>query len=338
MSLIGLYPCANISAPTELSITSATSCSVLTATTVTGNLLVLLAVVIDPNRNLRSPFNFLVANLAAADLIVGCVALPMSIDFYVREALTHRPTLLRRDHARRVGSFISTTASLLSLAALTVDRFIAITDPLKYKSRLTIKRAAIVSVALWVFSIGFALLYFKVGYLKYQFVFANTAVVATFAVLCLTYAKVFRNFKHQIKHWDSLHDGHEQDNRVKKRAMKWEKKITKTFLIMLALFICCFLPSLILIYVISFCGSCNCVFIHWARDINYILIMANSSMNPFVFAWRLQPYRKAFAKLITCGKIMRKLRSVSAHLNISMNSLGAISGTYDTSSDNPSPS
>jgi len=216
-----------------------------------------------------------------------------------------------------------------------VDRFIAITDPLKYRSRLTTKRAAIASVALWAFSIGFALLYFKVGYLKYQFVFANTAVVATFAVLCLTYAKVFRNFKHQIKNWDSLHDGHEKDNRVKKRAIRWEKKITKTFLIMLALFICCFLPSLVLIYVISFCGSCNCVFIHWARDINYILIMANSSMNPFVFAWRLQPYRKAFAKILTCGKIMRKLRSVSGNLNLSMNSLGAISGTYNTSSDNP---
>lgn len=336
MSLIGLYPCTNISAPTALSITSATFCSVLTVTTVTGNFLVLLAVIIDPNRNLRSPFNFFVANLAAADLIVGCFALPMSIDFYVREAVSHRPVLLRRDHARRVGSFISTTASLLSLAALTVDRFIAITDPLKYKSRLTMRRAAIASFALWVFSIGFALLYFKVGYLKYQFFFANTAVVATFAVLCLTYAKVFRNFKHQIKHWDSLHDGHEQDNRVKKRAMKWEKKITKTFLIMLALFICCFLPSLVLIYVISFCGSCNCVFIHWARDLNYILIMANSSMNPFVFAWRLEPYRRAFAKILTCGKIMRKLRSVSAQLNLSMNSLGAISGTYNTaSSDNP---
>ena len=148
MSLIGLYPCANISVPTALSITSASFCSVLTATTVTGNFLVLLAVIIDPNRDLRSPFNFFVANLAAADLIVGCLALPMSVDFYVREALSHHPTLLRRDHARRVGSFISTTASLLSLAALTVDRFLAITDPLKYKSRLTIRRAAIASVAL----------------------------------------------------------------------------------------------------------------------------------------------------------------------------------------------
>lgn len=340
MSLIGLYPCSNISAPTALSITSATFCSLLTVTATTGNVLVLLAVIIDPNRNLRSPFNFLVANLAAADLIVGCVALPMSVEFYIRESLTDKITLLPRDDARRVSSFISTTASLFSLAALTVDRFIAITDPLKYKIKLTTKRAAIVSLVLWVVSIAFPFLYFKVGYLNYQFVFANTAVVATFSVMCLTYMKVFKSFKTQVKNWDILHDGRDGDNHVKMRAIKWEKKITKTFLIMLGLFICCFLPSLLLIYVISFCGSCNCVFIHWARDLNYILIMANSSMNPFVFAWRLEPYRRAFSKILTCGKIVAKLRSVSLQMSQSMNSLSlgpTVSGTFTTttSSDNP---
>lgn len=341
MSLIGLYPCSNISAPTELSITSASFCSILAVTAITGNVLVLLAVIIDPNRNLRSPFNFLVANLAAADLIVGCFALPMSVEFYIRESLTHHITVLRRDDARRVGYFISCTASLLSLAALTIDRFIAITDPLKYRIKLTTERAAMVSLSLWVVSAALPFLYFHVGYLKYQFFFANTAVVATFAVLCLTYAKVFKSFKRQVKHWDSIHEGHERDNHVKMRAIKWEKKITKTFLIMLALFISCFLPSLILIYVISFCGSCNCVFIHWARDLNYILIMANSSMNPFVFAWRLEPYRRAFGKILTCGKIVRKWRSVSVQINLSMNSLSPVSGTYTTSgsyttsSDNP---
>ena len=326
MSLIGSYSCANVSAPKALSITSATACSALTVTAVTGNVLVLLAVIIDPNRNLRTPFNFLVANLATADLIVGCFALPMSAEAYVREALGVW-TLTRRDNARRVGYFISCTASLFSLAALTVDRFVAITYPMKYRVKLNSRRTAFISLVLWIISIGFPFLYFKVGYLKYQFFFANTAVVSTFAVLCLTYAKVFQSFKNQVKNWDSLHSGSDSENHVKMRTIKWEKKVTKTFLIMLALFISCFLPSLVMIYIISFCGSCNCQFIHWARDFNYILIMANSSMNPFVFAWRLQPYRKAFAKILTCRGVVRKLRSFSQQINISMNSLGPASST-----------
>lgn len=327
MSLIGLYPCTNVSAPTALSITSASLCSILTLTAVTGNILVLLAVIIDPNRNLRTPFNFLVANLAVADLIVGCFALPMSVAAYVREALEEHYVILPHDEARRVGYFISCTASLFSLAALTVDRFIAITYPMKYRIKLNSRRTAMISLMLWIISIAFPFLYFEVGYLKYQFFFANTAVVSTFAVLCLTYAKVFQSFKKQVKNWDELHSGPDSENYAKMRSIKWEKKVTKTFLIMLALFISCFLPSLILIYIISFCSSCNCLFIHWARDINYILIMANSSMNPFVFAWRLQPYRKAFAKILTCRGIVRRLRSVSEHLSISMNSLGQSAST-----------
>ncbi|XP_068697296.1 adenosine receptor A2a-like [Montipora capricornis] len=333
MSLIGLYPCTNISAPTELSIISGTCCSILAVAAVIGNVLVLLAIIIDPYRQLRSPFNFLVANLAAADLIVGCLALPMSVEFYVREATSERLVLLPRDVARRISFFISCTASLLSIAAITVDRFIAISFPMKYRLMLDSRRTVVTSCVLWIFSIGFPFLYFKVGYLKYHFFFANTAVVTTFAVLCVTYAKVFRTFKHQMKHWDTIQNCPGQHNNIKMRTLKWEKKVTQTFLVMLSLFIACFLPALVLNYVISFCGHCSCVFIHWARDINYILIMANSSMNPFVFAWRLKPFRKAFIKILTCRALMRKMRSISQQINLSMNSMG-----ISTSSTGPMPS
>ena len=164
-----------------------------------------LAVIIDPNRNLRSPFNLLVANLAAADLIVGCFALPMSVEFYIREASTKQVTLLPRDDARRVGSFISCTASLFSLAAMSLDRFFAITNPMEYRAKLNSRRATVILLSIWTISIGLPFLYFSVGYLKYQFFFAITAVVTTFVVLCLTYVKVFKSLRNQVRTWDSLH-------------------------------------------------------------------------------------------------------------------------------------
>ncbi|XP_022808999.1 5-hydroxytryptamine receptor 1A-beta-like [Stylophora pistillata] len=273
---------------------------------VTGNLLVILAVIFDPNRNLRSRFNFLVANLAAADLIVGVYALPMSVEFHIRESMTRLPiasTPLQRDHARRIAYFLSCTASLLSLAALARDRFIAIKEPLKYRTEMNTKQAAMVSFFIWLVSSGLPFLYFQIGFLRYFFVFVNTAVVTTFIVLCVTNAKVSRHFKSQVKNCGALHEGEKNDSdRAKIRAIEWQKRITKTFLIMLALYISCFLPTLILVYVISFCANCNCAFIHLARDINYNLVMANSSMNPFVFAWRLERYRKAFVKILRCQR------------------------------------
>ncbi|XP_032237372.2 melanocortin receptor 5 [Nematostella vectensis] len=322
MSLIGKYPCVNVTEPAlAVSVTSAAVNVVLCVPTIVGNTLVLLALALDPYKNLRSPFSLLVANLAAADLLIGVFVEPTSLEFFIREAKGN-PEITTMDTARRIVFFIASTASLLSVSALSVERYLAITYPLKYRYKLNPLRTSFVSLVIWVFAISFSLIYLKVGYLRYHFVFTNTAVVATFLVYMLTYFKVFKRFKKEVKSWDRLHEGTEE-NRVKKQATKLEKKITKTLLIMMALFIACFLPSLILVYIISFCTHCDCSFIHWIRDINYNLILVNSCMNSFVIAWRLEPYRKAFARILGCGVFARGLRSASnsvlsvvGHLNM----------------------
>ena len=308
MSLIGSYPCANITAPHYLSYSTATFECLLCLPSVFGNLLVVLAVYLDPNKNLRSPFNYFVANLAVADLIVGCIVEPLSIEYHISEV--KNPSLLLHDHVRRVCAFISCTASVLFLAVLSLDRYIAISSPLAYRAKLTQPRAVFISLAIWVFSAGFPFLYFRVGYLNFSFVFINTSVVASFVVLVVTYVRMFKTLRAQVRQWDDLGQ-HGIENQLKKRAIKWEKKITKTLVVMLSLFMLCFFPSCVISYIIGFCGTCDCEFIHWLRDINYVLILANSSMNPFVFAWRLKTFRKAFARILTCGAFVRRVRYVS---------------------------
>ncbi|XP_022810178.1 adrenocorticotropic hormone receptor-like [Stylophora pistillata] len=331
MSLTGSNSCSDVGAPTYLSIITATVDSILGVTAIVGNLLVLLAVILDPNRNLRCRFNYFVANLAAADLVMGGLGLPMSVEFHIRESLTSEDfkPYLPRDHVRMNIILISCTASILSFTALTIDRFIAIRDPLGYRTKMTTKQAFIVSILIWFISSGLTVLYVYEGYMNCRFLIANLAVAATLAVLCLNYFKVLRDFKDQADNWNALHDGRGQDNCAKRRALKWQTKITKTFLFMLSLFICCFFPALVCIYVISFCARCSCLFIHWLRDLNGILIRANSSMNPFVFAWRLKRYRAAFAKILRCGKTLPKYGTTSFNLSTSMTNLGfTTSGTY----------
>ena len=166
MALIGAYPCSNVSAPITLSITTASTCSFLTVTAVTGNLFVILAVIFDPNRNLRSRVNFLVANLVAAELIICVYALPLSVEFHFSESMSHLSipsTPLQRDHARRVAYFLLCTASLLSLAALTRNRFIAIKEPLNYRTEMNQKQAAMVSQVIWVVTSGLPFVYFQMA-------------------------------------------------------------------------------------------------------------------------------------------------------------------------------
>ena len=299
MSLFGEYPCINQTiAPSYISFTSATISAGMCLFTIPGNLLIVLAIFIDPNKDLKSPFNYFVANLAISDLVVGFVVDPLSVAFHLSEGVAREyPTDLAYIH---IPYFSSCTASVLSLAALTVDRFLAITSPLSYRTKLNPKRAGFVAAGIWTFSLSFPFIYLVTGYVTYAFVFAHTVIIATFLVMLLTYVKIYRVFKNQVKQWDSLDQCN--DNHAKRQAVRWEQKVTKTFMIMLALFLACYLPSCVCISIINLCSSCSCVFIHWARDIHFLLIVANSGVNPFVYAWRFENFRKAFAKLLSCRK------------------------------------
>ena len=309
MSLLGTDACESVMPPTALSIGTSCSSVLLMIVTTFGNTLVLLAILIDPNKDLRTPFNYFVANLAVADLTVGLLADPLSIAFHAIEA-TGKDQPLTLGPALYVVYFSSCTASLFSLAALAVDRYIAITSPLRYRGMLNFFRALLVSLGIWVFSISLTCIYFKVGYNIYRFVFGNTAVVATFAVIVFTYLRIFKTLRAQVKQWDDLHESNEE-NHLKKQALKCEKKVTKTLVIVLALFIACYLPSCICIYIINLCSSCDCLFIHWIRDIQFVLVLINSAVNPIVYGWRLKSFRHAFKSILTCKACGGRMRSVS---------------------------
>ncbi|XP_022784734.1 D(5)-like dopamine receptor isoform X2 [Stylophora pistillata] len=236
--------------------------------------------------------------------------------YLISEGLKHVDNLQGFRVWMHICYFISCTASLLSLTTLAWDRYVAIAYPLHYRSKLNPARAFFISCVVWIISILLSLTYFFVGYNKFRFVFASTAVAVTFAALIFTNVKIFKYLRYQVRHWDSLHDSTE-DNVVMKQAMKREKKITKTLVFVLALFLACYVPSCVCIYIINFCSICGCEFIHWVRDIQFVLVMANSSVNPFVYAWRLENFRKAFKSILTCRVFVRQLRSISVNLELS---------------------
>ena len=145
--------------------------------------------------------------------------------------------------------------------------------------------------------------------------FANTSVAITSTVLILTNFKIFKHLRCQVQQWDSFHDS-SAENMALKQAIEREKKITKTLLINLVLFLACYLPSCVCIYIINFCTNCDCLFIQFVRKSQWILVMANSGVNPFVYAWKLENFRKAFKSILTCKACSRRPSADSSSVEL----------------------
>ena len=303
MSLFGEAFCSNVSAPVALSFTTATISGLLCLLTVPGNLLVLLAVYLDPYKELKFPFNYFIVNLAITDLIAGLVVDPIAFVFHIKEGIGTMDADLAIIH---MPFFITCTASVLSLGALAIERYLAVQYEVKYRTELHLKpmRVLVVSLVIWTFSISFPFIYFKTGYIGYSFVFNHTAVILTFGILIFTYVRIFKKLRGRVREWDNIADK-TSENQAQRQAVRDQQKATKTLLIMLALFVFCYLPPLPFSYIMNFCSSCSCDVIHVTRDLQLIFVLLNSSLNPMVvFAGRSQKFRRAFIKIVTCGKLV----------------------------------
>ncbi|XP_045036242.1 dopamine receptor 2 isoform X2 [Daphnia magna] len=117
--------------------------------TILGNALVIAAVARE--RYLHTVTNYFIMSLAVADCLVGSIVMPFSAAV---EMQSDRQWLFGRDLCDVWHSFdvLASTASILNLCVISMDRYWAITDPFTYPGRMTPKRAACFIALVWVCS------------------------------------------------------------------------------------------------------------------------------------------------------------------------------------------
>eukprot|EP00111_Clytia_hemisphaerica_P016680 TCONS_00049466-protein len=147
-----------------------------------GNSLIIWLVVKDPLKKLRTPFNYFLVNLAISDLIIAFVTMPIS--FYVHYQEIHHGFISPVwSEILAMSYFISAHVSLLSLLALSMDRYIAIVRPIKYRLYLSWSRCIKVSVVVWILSLTLPFAYFKIGYVPYLMYYGNTSILIGFIIM-----------------------------------------------------------------------------------------------------------------------------------------------------------
>ena len=295
MKVIGNPTCGtDVWAPPELSVFSGISCLIIAVIATFGNGLIIMAVILDPLKKLRTPFNYLLVNLAVADLIMGCVSMPLAVYVHYLEYEVKLEPLA--NNALRMSYFISGMASIISLIALSVDRYMAISRAITYRVFFTWKKCILITMIIWSISVAFPFLYFEIGAVNYYFMFACVAILTGFLVLVVVSIQVQKLLRRQTRLMTSqLPSSSSKDFHLKR--LQQEKRITRTYLIVLIWFVVLYLPGVVMVFMLYFWTTSDCVVRHILRDLQSVLISLNSCVNPIIYIVRLKTFKSSLRML-----------------------------------------
>lgn len=266
----------------------------LSAVTTLGNSTLLLTIFRDTVNLLETPPSLLIVNLCVSDLLLGLVAgnLVAVKDYQRSENL---PIPAELDPIIRLVLGLSLFVSSGTIIALSYDRYVAVMYPFtcKYESTVTKKRVKIFIATLWGISSTLCFLpLIDIPERIFDIVYAQAYASLPVLLLTVLYVKVFRALREKAQ---ELKDAGIPSNARGKKVLDQERTMVVTIFIVLAMFYLTVLPEFFVLHLRHFCYVCSRSLVFRKLEIiSFGLRFLNSAVNPFLYAWRLSKYRRAF--------------------------------------------
>ena len=263
----------------------------LSITAFLGNFLILVA--LHKESSLHPPSKFLYRCLATTDLLVGLLSQPLSAIYYMTLVCEDWSLCRYAWDTGYVTGYILCGASLLTIMAISVDRLLALLLGLRYKQIVTLRRTYIIVATFWVIPGVAAFCYF----LDPQISFWCSVIVLPPCLLIsvASYVKIFRVLRrHHAQVGDHLQQKTRQPNIL--NLVRFKKGVYSALWVQLALVVC-FLPYSVI--------QINIVYSKTHSSHSYVtfgivssLVFFNSSLNPFLYCWKIREVREAVKQTI----------------------------------------
>ncbi|KAM4805148.1 5-hydroxytryptamine receptor 6 [Urocitellus parryii] len=334
---------------------AAVLCVVIALTAAANSLLIAL---ICTQPALRNTSNFFLVSLFTSDLMVGLVVMPPAMlnALYGRWVLARGLCLLW-------GAFdvMCCSASILNLCLISLDRYLLILSPLRYKLRMTPPRALALVLGAWSLAALASFLPLLLGWhelghvrapapgqcqllasLPFVLVASGLTFFLPSGAICFTYCRILLAARRQAVQVASLTTGmasqaletlqvprtprtggESADSR--RLATKHSRKALKASLtlgILLGLFFVTWLPF----FVANVAQAvCDCIS-PGLFDVLTWLGYCNSTMNPIIYPLFMRDFKRALARLLPCPHCPQQRRASLASPSMRTSHSGARPG------------
>lgn len=88
-----------------------------------------------------------------------------------------------------------------------------------------------------------------------------------------------------------------QVQRCRRHMTEVEKRATRTFMVILIVYIISYLPTCIMMIYMNICKHCGCLVLHVLRDMTFLSMVSSCLLRPINFLWSLKPLREGMRRI-----------------------------------------
>ncbi|XP_078370400.1 melanocyte-stimulating hormone receptor-like [Oculina patagonica] len=274
---------------------------VIATPAILSNAVLLVTIYRDSRQQLKllwaTPVTLLVTNLCVCDLLAG-VLLGCGSLYYDFTVLASRANEQLLTEIKRTVIMLTTTGittfvvGSCTVMAMSFDRLIAIRSPLRYKTQVTKTKIKVFIASVWIYTLLFASLS-RMGVPREIFIllYCHLHLSLPLIILAVVYWQTYRAL---CLHSNRVRDLASGDELMNEAHRNRERKVLSAIVFVLGLFYITFAPQFVALNMLFFqpwlrkVGSFR-AFLYTSNKV----LLVSSSINPFIYAWRIPKYRSA---------------------------------------------